>query len=127
MDIYLNGELIYEGLDGRFMYTERARRGPEEGYKVAWDEGTIYNPMLSDKIRFTDPTNGELHIVAHSAEPDPDNFPPNSLWLHLNFADVFVHRSPRTSPAGSSPREHLGRQKSPEADPMGSASLLKIR
>jgi len=94
LDIYANGKLLYEGLDGHFMSTEQARRGPEAGYKVARDDGTVYSPMMPDKTRFTDPTNGELHIVAHSADADPDNFPPNSLWLHLNFADVFVQQAP---------------------------------
>jgi hypothetical protein len=94
LDIYLNGELLYKDLDGHFMYTEQARRGPEAGYAVAREDGTIYNPMLPDKTRFTDPTNGELHIVAHSTVTDPDNFPPHSLWIHLNFADVFVQAAP---------------------------------
>ncbi|MCK4356247.1 hypothetical protein KAW44_04120 [Candidatus Bipolaricaulota bacterium] len=94
LDIYVNGELLYEKLDGHFMYTEQARRSTDEGYRVMRDDGTIYNPMLADKTRFTDPANGELHIVAHSTVADPDNFPPQSHWIHLNFADVFVEETP---------------------------------
>ncbi|HEC62918.1 MAG TPA: hypothetical protein ENI38_00795 [Candidatus Acetothermia bacterium] len=76
------------------MYTEQARRGPEAGYAVARDDGTVYSPTLADKTRFTELGEGELHIVAHSTVADPDNFPPHSLWIHLNFADVFVQAAP---------------------------------
>jgi len=76
------------------MYTEQARRGAEEGYRVMWADGTVYSPSLADKTRFTNPSGGELHIVVHSPETDADNFPPQSQWLHLNFADVFIKRAP---------------------------------
>ena len=76
------------------MYTEQARRGAEEGYRVMRDDGTIYNPMLADKTRFTNPSGGDLHIAVHSPETNADNFPPQSQWFHLNFADVFVEETP---------------------------------
>jgi len=76
------------------MYTEQARRSADEGYRVMRDDSTVYSPALADKTRFTDLASGELHIVAHSAVADPDNFPPQFYWIHLNFADVFVEETP---------------------------------
>ncbi len=94
VDIYVNGELRYPGMEGHFMYTEQARRGPEQGYRVMRDDGSVYSPTLADKTRFTDPEKGELHIIVHSLYSDGENSPPQSQWLHLNFADVFIKRAP---------------------------------
>jgi len=94
VDLYVNGELRYPGLEGHFMYTEQARRGAEEGYRVMRADGTVYDPSLVDKTRFTNPSGGELHIVVHSPTPDEGNFPQQSQWMHLNFADVFIKHAP---------------------------------
>ena len=94
VDIYVNGELRYPGLEGHFMYTEQARRGPEQGYRIMRDDGSLYSPTLADKTRFTDSSSGELHIVVHSPDSDESNFPPQSQWMHLNFASVFIKRAP---------------------------------
>jgi len=94
VDMYVNGELLYPGLEGHFMYTEQARRGAEEGYRVMRSDGTLYTPSLVDKTRFTNPSGGELHIVVHSPLPDEGNFPQQSQWMHLNFADVFIKHAP---------------------------------
>jgi len=94
VDVYVNGKLRYPNLEGHFMYTEEARRGAEDGYRVMRDDGTVYSPNLTDKTGFTNPSGGELHIVVHSPDADPGNFPPQAQWLHLNFADVFIKRAP---------------------------------
>jgi len=94
VDVYVNGELRYPGLEGHFMYTEQARRGAEDGYKVMRSDGTVYDPSLADKTRFTNSSDGELHIVVHSPTPDEGNFPQQSQWMHLNFADVFIKHAP---------------------------------
>ncbi|RLC27559.1 MAG: hypothetical protein DRH37_10605 [Deltaproteobacteria bacterium] len=94
VDVYVNGELRYPGLEGHFMYTEQARRGAEDGYKVMRSDGTLYSPRLADKTRFTNSSDGELHIVVHSPTPDEGNFPQQSQWMHLNFADVFIKHAP---------------------------------
>ncbi len=91
LDVYVNGELAYENLAGHFMYSEQARR--EDG-TIRRDDGTIYSPSLEDKTRFTVPDGREFHLVAHSTEPDPDNFPPHTEWIHLMFYDVFLQKAP---------------------------------
>lgn len=94
VDVYVNGELRYPGLAGHFMYTEQARRGAEEGYRVMRSDGTVYNPTLSDKTRFTNSSGGELHIIVYSPTPDAGNSAQEAQWLHLNFADVFIKHAP---------------------------------
>jgi hypothetical protein len=86
-DVYINDELVYKGLDGHMMYTERSR-----------DPNTkaIYNRDRSGFYSHKDPANGsvidpngrELHFVAHSMQKDKGNFPPHTVWIHLNFGDV---------------------------------------
>lgn len=86
-DIYINDELVYRGLDGHMMYTERTRDPKSKA---------IYNRDRSGFYSHKDPGNGsifdsngrELHFVAHSMEKDKGNFPPHSVWIHLNFANV---------------------------------------
>lgn len=90
-DVYVNGELQYEDLVGHIMFSERSRRS--DGSIRRGDE--VYSPMLEDKTGFTDAGDTEFHFVAHTTEPDPDNFPPHTIWLHLNFQDVEVQQAPR--------------------------------
>ncbi len=86
-DVYINGDLVYKGLDGHMMYTERSRDP---------DTKAIYNRDRSGFYSHKDPANGsivdpngrELHFVAHSMEKDKENFPPHTVWIHLNFEDV---------------------------------------
>ena len=83
--IFVDGQLRYE-LDGHIMYTERARR-PDN--TIRKDDGTIYSPELKAEDGFVIPGE-EYHVVVHSTDPDPDNFPPNTQWIHLNFSEVSV-------------------------------------
>ena len=91
-DVYVNDKLVYENLGGHIMFTEKARRADGT---IRRDDGTIYSPMLEDKTGFTDPNATEFHFVAHNTEPDPDNFPPHSTWIHLVFQHVDVQKMPR--------------------------------
>jgi hypothetical protein len=49
---------------------------------------------VKDKTGFTDPNETEFHFVAHTSEPDQDNFPPHTAWIHLHFSDVEVQSKP---------------------------------
>lgn len=89
-DIYVNGELVYEDLDGHFMYTEGARR--EE--KITKDDGTFYSPKRKAETGFTDSSAREFHVVVHSKDPDENNFPPHTRWIHLNWQEVAVTKVP---------------------------------
>jgi len=101
LDIYVNGALRYENLAGHFMFSEGSRR--PDG-TIRKDDGTIYSPKLAAASGFTDPNRTEFHLVAHSTEPDPDNFPPHTVWIHLHFNRVIVEQArpgPRPIPGYS--------------------------
>ncbi|MHC4182845.1 MAG: hypothetical protein ACYSR0_05800 [Planctomycetota bacterium] len=86
-DVYVNGELVYKDLDGHMMYTERSRDTKTKA---------IYNKTRTGFYSHKDPSNAsiaapderELHFVAHSMEKDKGNFPPHTVWIHLNFEKV---------------------------------------
>ncbi len=73
------------------MFSEQARGA--DG-KIVNDEGDVYSPRLADKTGFTDPGETEFHYVAHTTEPDSENFPPHTAWIHLHFSDVEVLQKP---------------------------------
>jgi len=90
LDIYANGRLIYKGLAGHLMFSEGSRR--PDG-TIRRDDGTIYSPKLLAERGFTNPERTEFHLVAHTTEPDANNFPPNTVWVHLQFSRVVVERA----------------------------------
>jgi len=79
LDIYLDGELIYEDLEGHFMVTEQVRRRSEEGFEILRSsDDVIYSPDLEDKTGFAYAPDKELLIWASgSLEED--------VALHLNL------------------------------------------
>lgn len=91
-DVYVDGELVYENLGGHIMFSQKARR--TDGTIRNGDQ--IYSPMLEDKkTGFVDADALEFHFVAHTTEPDSDNFPPHTVWIHLVFQDVNVKTQPQ--------------------------------
>lgn len=86
-DIYVNDELIYKGLDGHMMYTERSR-DPKTRAIYNKDRSGFYSHKEPANGSVVDPNGRELHFVAHSMKKDKGNFPPHSVWLHLNFEKV---------------------------------------
>ncbi len=90
-DLYVNGELRYQGLGGHFMFAEQLRR--EDGTIRRWDG--LYSMDTPDKSHYTIPGQWELHLMVMSMdEPDPQNFPPFARVLHVNFENIFVVRAP---------------------------------
>ncbi len=86
-DIYVNGKLIYENLIGHMMYTEGSR--DRETFAVYNRDGTgFYSPMAPGDFSIANPDRKELHFVAHTSVEDTGNFPPHTVWLHLNFQEV---------------------------------------
>jgi len=90
LDIYVDGEVVYEDMDGHFMVTEQARRDE----KIVNENGVPYSPARAAESGFTNPLGTELHIVGHSHTPDTGNFPPHSDWIHLNFQKVNWLKTP---------------------------------
>ena len=86
-DIYVNDELVYTGLDGHMMYTERSR-DPNTKAIYNRDRSGFYSQKDPANASIVDPNGSELHFVAHSMEKDNGNFPPHTVWIHLNFGNV---------------------------------------
>jgi hypothetical protein len=86
-DVWVNDELVYEGLDGHMMYTERSR--DKETFAIYnRDKSGFYSPKDPANFSIADPDEREIHFVAHTNDEDSGNFPPNKVWIHLNFVDV---------------------------------------
>lgn len=87
-DVYANGKLIYKGLDGHMMLTERSRDVKTHAIYADSDHSSFYSPTEPSKGSIVASDEKELHFVAHSTTPDENNFPPHSVWIHLNFQNV---------------------------------------
>lgn len=88
VDVYVDGKLVYEALDGHMMYTERSRDPRTQAIYADASRTSYYSPMEPGKGYVVAPDEKELHFVAHSTVKDPDNFPPHTVWIHLNFEEV---------------------------------------
>jgi hypothetical protein len=89
--ITVNGEEALPMVGSHTMFSEQARG--EDG-TIRRGE-TIYHPArVDDKTGFTNPDELEFHYVAHTTEPDQNNFPPHTAWIHLHFSDVEIVSQP---------------------------------
>jgi hypothetical protein len=74
------------------MLTEAARN--QETYAIYDSSGEgYYSPKEPGDSSIAHPDERTLHFVAHTTEQDSGNFPPHTVWLHLNFQDVDVMRT----------------------------------
>ncbi len=88
--IHVNGEEAVPMIGSHTMFTEQARGS--DGMIRKGDQ--VYNPKLPDKTGFTNSEEMEFHYVAHTTEPDKNNFPPHTAWIHLHFSNVEVVSKP---------------------------------
>ncbi len=89
--IWVNGEEVIPMIGSHTMFSERARNAQGA---VVDGSGKTYSPMAQEKSGFADPSETEFHFVAHTTQPDGNNFPPHTAWIHLNFAKVEVKELP---------------------------------
>ncbi|MFC2082026.1 hypothetical protein ACFLR0_02465, partial [Candidatus Bipolaricaulota bacterium] len=99
IDVYLNGELLYDDLAGHFMLGNRVRRGPEKDFMIFRDsDEVVYSPSLEDKTGFTYSSEKELHVFAANSLAGIESDVEQNLALHINL--VF-EGSRRQVPVGS--------------------------
>ncbi len=89
--IWVNGQEVIPMIGSHTMFSERARG--RDG-SVVNGSGEVYCPMIGDKTGFADPEAAEFHFVAHTTQPDNNNFPPHTGWIHLNFSTIEVEEHP---------------------------------
>jgi hypothetical protein len=92
-DLYLQGQLLYENLIGKWSVANALRR-PDGSIRQS---GLVYSPLLRDKSGFSDPSRIEFTLLLHSDEPDENNRPNYSVALHLVFSEVTIDRQPPPS------------------------------
>lgn len=85
--LFVDDELVHEAM-GHFMWTPTIR----DENQVVWadeEQTATYVPVESDKGIISQPLNSQLHFVFFDPRvPDPDNFPPMSWFLKVNFDHV---------------------------------------
>jgi hypothetical protein len=87
IDIYVDGELVFENLDGHFMLSESVRRSETDGYQVLRaSDKAIYDPSLEDKTGFAYSQELELHVWASSSSESLGVAEGEEIFLHLNLA-----------------------------------------
>lgn len=89
--VFVNGREVIPMIGGHCMFSEQARNAAGE---IVGPDGKPYNPMRRGERGFTDSDETEFHFVVHTNEPDKNNFPPHSGWMHLHFSDVEVVKKP---------------------------------
>lgn len=85
--VYKNG-VLWKTLPTHTMLTEGVRDETTNQVLNA-DESGFFSPMSPDD-GFTDPADAQVHLIVRSNEPDPNNFPPFTLFWHIMFYDVQI-------------------------------------
>jgi len=121
LDIYLDGELIYEDLEGHFMVTERVRRRFEEGFGIFRSSDAVtYSPGLEDKTGFVYAPDKELQIWASSSLEE-------NVVLHLNLLlqEEFVGFGGEAPPPPTEepPTEEPPTEENPNKGPKGNNGI----
>ena len=89
--IWVNGEEVVSMVGSHTMFSEQARG--LDG-TIQNGSGVLYSPMAQVKTGFVSPNQTEFHFVAHTMQPDQNNFPPHTAWIHLHFSNVRVLEKP---------------------------------
>lgn len=91
-DVYLNDEILYEGVVAHYMVTEGTR--DPITHAIHKGDGTgmfVPTPMGGDSDDgFVYPDQILTHLVVHTDEPDPANFPGFTMFMHINFENNAV-------------------------------------
>lgn len=84
---YLGEENTLGLVTGHTMLSEMVRN-PETGEVFASDGETYFNPAAPGDGSVFSEDIGLLHVVAHTDARDTENFPPFTMFLHVNFYNV---------------------------------------
>ena len=89
--IWVNGEEVVSMVGSHTMFSEQARG---QNGRIENSSGAVYSPMAQVKTGFVNSNETEFHFVAHTMQPDQNNFPPHTAWIHLHFSNVRVLEKP---------------------------------
>ena len=99
-DVYLNDELIYEDVLAHYMVTEGTR--DPVTHAVHESEGKsifVPTPKGGDSGNgFTYPSRNIIHMIVHTEVRDPNNWPPFTMFIHVNFEDPITMSAQQATP-----------------------------
>ncbi len=98
-DVYLNDEMIYDDVVAHYMITD-GTRDPGTHAVHTRDGVGIFVPAPKGGDSgdgFTYPDRVLTHVVVHTDELDPNNFPPFSMFMHINFENTSISTVARPS------------------------------
>ncbi|MEE9284074.1 MAG: hypothetical protein V3U49_08395 [Nitrososphaerales archaeon] len=85
-DVYLDGEMIYDDIVAHFMVTDETRDPITHAVYNA-DRSGFFSPMNpGDGSTFKDRIL--THLVLHTDVQDVENFPPFTVFMHINFENT---------------------------------------
>ena len=85
VDVYVNGEILYEDLVGQFMVSDRLRRRVPGAYTISRGDGTVYSPDLENKAGFEYTTQKEMHLFVANQLAGIRSSVEDRIWVHLNL------------------------------------------
>ncbi len=92
--IWVNGEEVVPMVGSHTMFSEQAR-GADGSIKNG--SGMLYSPMAPVKTGFVSPSETEFHFVAHTMQPDQNNFSSGRTLGGLHGREI-PHTGFRASP-----------------------------
>ena len=87
-DVYLAGQKIYSDVVAHYMVTDGTRDPIDHSVHTADGKG-FFNPMKPGD-GFTYPERVLTHVVVHTDERDTENFPPFTMFMHVNFENTTI-------------------------------------
>ena len=91
-DVYLNDEMIYEDVVAHYMTTD-GTRDPITHAVHTKDGAGIFSPTPKGGDSgdgFTYPDRILTHVVVHTDVKDTNNFPPFTMFMHINFENTSI-------------------------------------
>ncbi len=91
-DVYLNDEMIYDDVVAHYMVTD-GTRDPVTHAVHTRDGVGIFTPAPKGGDPgdgFTYPDRVLTHVVVHTDVKDPNNFPPFTMFMHVNFENTSI-------------------------------------
>ncbi len=97
-DIYLNDEKIYDDVEAHYMVTEGTRHPVTHAVHKKDGVGLFAPaPMGGDPgDGLTYPQRVLTHLVVHTDVRDPNNFPPFTMFMHINFENTSISNVTRS-------------------------------
>lgn len=111
IDVYMDGQLVYDNLVGHFMLGDRVRRSAGEGYTIfRGSDETIYSPSLDEKAGFIYSNEKELHLFVARSMAGIESGVAMDVTMHFN---LLVTEDPEPGGGGGPGQDAAGGPETP--------------